>query len=96
MTAEQLEAAFRKKGEVRGGILFLHPKDALSLIDAARQHKIRVLGIDAFSLSAEATRPMMEHSIDLAKPNMDDPWTAATDFVRRYDGTKFSFEVVLE
>ena len=56
MTAHELERAFRSKGELRGGILFLRPKDAVSLIEAAREHGIRVLGIDGFILFDNLSR----------------------------------------
>jgi len=95
MTAHELERAFRSKGELRGGILFLRPKDAVSLIEAAREHGIRVLGIDGFILTAQTTQPVMERSIDLTRARIEDPWSAATSFVRQYDDTKYRFEVVL-
>ena len=96
MTADQLEAAFRSKGEVRGGILFLRARDALTLIESAHKHHIRVLGIDAFRLSADATQSLMEHSIEFAKLKTEDTWAAATDFLRRYDGSELRLEVVLD
>lgn len=39
---------------------------------------------------------MMEHSIEFAKLKTEDTWSAAIDFLRRYDGSELRFEVVLD
>ena len=99
MTADQLESVFRDRGEVRGGILLLAAKDARALIDSARQHNVRVLGVDGFTLTQRTTEPMMEHSLDLTAsgaPEVRDPWTTASEFLRGFEDTSLRFEVVLE
>ena len=94
-TGQEIETAFRTRGVVRGGILFLRAADAIALVEAARQKGVRVLGIDAFRLGADFTQPLMEHSVDLSSHKTADTWTVASDFVRRQNGDLF-FEVVLE
>jgi hypothetical protein len=85
----------RRRGVVRGGILFLRADDAVGLTDAARQKGIRVLGVDAFRLSDDATEPLMQHSVDFSSESREsDLWTKASDFIRSQPTDRF-FEVVL-
>lgn len=98
MTAEEIEAAFRERGVMRGEMLLLRVGDALALIESARQHKVRVLGADAFRLIANGIQPLMEHSLDLSSgPLRDDidTWTRLSEFIERYSGTDLYFEIVL-
>lgn len=96
MTREnEIEVAFRERGVVRGGILFLPADDAVALTEAARQTGVRVLGVDAFRLSGDVTQPLMEHSVDFSSESGEtDLWTKASDFIRRQP-TDLFFEVVL-
>ena len=96
MTPEkEIELAFRERGVVRGGILFLRADDAVGLTEAARQRGIRVLGVDAFRLSDDATQPLMQHSVDFSPESREsDLWTKASDFIRRQP-TDLFFEVGL-
>jgi hypothetical protein len=96
MTPEkEIELAFRERGVVRGGILFLRADDAVGLTEAARQTGVRVLGVDAFRLSDDATQPLMQHSVDFSSESREsDLWTKASDFIRRQP-TDLFFEVVL-
>jgi len=95
-TGQEIESAFRERGVVRGGILFLRGVDALALIQAAREKAIRVLGIDGFRLGDSTTQPVMEHSVDFGSSSSEsDTWTRASNFIRQQPGDLF-FEVVLE
>jgi hypothetical protein len=96
MTPEkEIELAFRGRGVVRGGILFLRADDAVGLTEAARQRGVRVLGVDAFRLSDDATQPLMQHSVDFSSESREsDLWTKASDFIRCQPADLF-FEVVL-
>ena len=96
MTPEkEIELAFRGRGVVRGGILFLCANDAVALTEAARQTGVRVLGIDAFRLSDDVTEPLMQHSVDFSSESQKpDLWTKASEFIRRQP-TDLFFEVVL-
>jgi hypothetical protein len=92
---KDIELAFRVRGVVRGGILFLRADDAVGLTEAARQTGVRVLGVDAFRLSDDATQPLMQHSVDFSSESREsDLWTKASDFIRRQP-TDLFFEVVL-
>lgn len=95
-TGEEIESAFQGRGVVRGGILFLGASDAVALTEAAREKGIRVLGVDGFRLTDNATQPLMEHSVDFSsEAGGADLWTKAGDFIRRQPADLF-FEVVLD
>lgn len=77
----------------------LRAEDARALIAYARSKEIAVLGIDAFLLEPEATRPSMEHSLAMegyTSQISGDPWEAAIEFLRPYVNTSYFFEVVLD
>jgi hypothetical protein len=93
--APEIEAAFRERGTVRGGLLLLRADDAIALTNAAREAGIAVLGVDAFILGPGITQPVMEHSRDLsAQSSATDSWTSAIDFIQRQPEHLY-FEVVL-
>lgn len=94
-TAQELENRFRSRGVLRGGVLLLPASEALSLVEAAREGAVVVLGVDGFYLGDGATQPALEHSIDLSVVSAaNDSWSTALEFIRsRPPG--LHFEVVL-
>src|SRR5690349_10869170 len=77
----EVEREFLPAGQIRGGILFLPPAEALRLAQRCRELGIVVLGIDAFILTEHTTQPVMEQSIDLSSPPRNDTWGEAEAFV---------------
>ncbi len=75
-----LEQTFETRGIRRGGILFLAASDAIALVEAARQQRHPVLGVDSFVITDTTTQPLMEHSMDLSVGAIPaDTWSAASD-----------------
>ena len=93
-----LEGEFGPRGVKRGGILFLDASAAIELIHAAHMRRIRVLGVDSFRLTADATEPATEWILDLTtgdrRPEESD-WESAAAFVQRARPFATHFEVVL-
>ena len=87
---------FESRGFRRGGIMFLKPQDAIDLIEAARQQRKPILGIDAFIVTDIATQPLMEHSADYSD-QLDslDTWSAAHEHIEQRRNLGFVFEVVI-
>ena len=98
MSAAELEAMFRERGTMRGGVLLLRADDALSLVEMARQQKVKVLGADAFLLRDGATLPLMEHSLDLGTERTTgdrDIWGRLSDHIRQLRSSDLYFEIVM-
>jgi hypothetical protein len=93
----ELEREFQSRGVVRGGLTLLRPRDALALVSKAREASLGVLGVDGFFISANATQPSLEDSIDLSNASASQSsWDAAEEFLKRYLHTDMYFEVVLD
>jgi hypothetical protein len=93
---DEIVNRFESRGFKRGGVLFLKPQDAIELIEAAREQKKPILGVDAFVVTDAVTRPSMEHSSDYSdQAESIDTWSTAREHIeqRRDDG--FVFEVVI-
>ena len=74
----------------------LNVYDALSFIESAQQQRRPVLGIDSFIVSENATRPVMEHILDLSVGGLpNDTWTEARRFVEQRKDSGFMFEIVV-
>lgn len=91
-----LEQRFAARGIHRGGTLFLKASDALDLIEAARQAKTPVLGIDTFIITEKTTEPMLEHILDCSAGDLPaDTWSVARRFVEVRRDSGFMFEIVI-
>ena len=88
-----LFAEFEARGIVRGGTLMLGSSDAIALVDRAEALEIEVLGIDAFWVTDETTRPDMEHSTDFHL--VERSWRSAREFVVERADLGLMFEVVV-
>lgn len=92
--AQELEASFADRGIRAGGTLLLKTAVALEFIEAARALNTPVLGVDSFVVTATATRPLLEHILDLSSGSPD-PWSEAASFIEKRKGLEFHFEVVV-
>lgn len=93
---EPIEREFAARGVVRGGLLLLQAPAALDMVRRCREEGIKVLGLDAFSLSEHTTQPLMEQSTDLTKSGHSDSWTEAESFLIGRIHSDLYFEVVIE
>ncbi len=93
---QDLQHSFAARGIERGGTLYLKASDALDFIEAARQAKTPVLGVDAFIITETATRPMLEHILDCSLGGLPpDTWSPARRFVEERRDSGFMFEIVV-
>ena len=93
---QDFEQSFGGRGIKRGGTLYLKASDALDFIEAARQAKTPVLGVDAFIITETTTQPLMEHILDCSIEGVPpDTWSPARDFVEERRNSGFMFEIVV-
>jgi hypothetical protein len=96
----KVEEEFRGRAIVRGGVLLLHPADALELVRTCRERRIEVLGVDGFHLTAITTQPDMGESVDLSgMENLRNPlscWDRAEAFLAQRAATNLFFDVVVD
>jgi hypothetical protein len=87
---------FGNRAVKRGGLFLFSDKDALAVIDGARQAKMQILGIDGIFLEGEATRPSLDDSVDftLRGNTPADVYRASTDFIKRHANLNLFFEIV--
>jgi hypothetical protein len=98
--ADQIESGFTSRGVLRGGVLLLHPNDALDMVQNCRKESVSILGIDAFRISANSTQPVMEDSIDFSREPRPAPsinvWDEAELFLHNRQNKELFFEIVLD
>lgn len=92
-----IEQMFASRGVVRGAFLKLRPQVALEMVRECRKRGIRVLGLDAFTLTDTTTQPHMAESIDLSWPLRQESqaWDEAEAFLAERLQSDFYFEVVI-
>ena len=67
MSADELKAKFATKAVPdAGGLLLLHPEDAIALVRQAANLRITILGIDGLLISHGETVSPIEHSVDFS------------------------------
>jgi hypothetical protein len=104
----RIEDDFRSRGLVDGGLLMLRPSDAIKLVRACRDQRIRVDVVEGFRLYPKGhhlypnggTQPFMEHTLGLAKASddadaEDNCWDLAEEFLERYLTTDLYFNLTL-
>ena len=62
----RIEKLLEDKAINRSGILLFSKENALLFIEACKESKIQILGIDAFYLWGEYIQPSLENSIDFS------------------------------
>jgi hypothetical protein len=93
---DDIVTTFESRGLKRGGILLLKPDDAIELVEAARQQRKPILGVDAFTVTETSTQPSMEHSADYSDQSKSiDTWSAARHHIEKLRDSGFLFEVVV-
>ena len=96
MTGQELEREFAPRGTERGGVLMLRPADAIALVRRARAERIPVLGVEAFHLGPDSTRPLLDHTLDFSGASCrTNPWSEAEAFLEERAESDMHFEVVL-
>lgn len=91
---------FKNKAIVRGGMFMFSFADALELVRACHNFRLRILGIDGFFLRGLVVQPTMEFSVDYTLSGIDDPssgnWEKAEEFLLKHADKGLFFEVVAE
>jgi len=64
----RVEKIFENKAINRSGILLFSKEDALLFIEACKESKIQILGIDAFYLWGDYTQPSLDNSVNFSSP----------------------------
>ena len=98
--ASEIEAEFRSKAIIRGGLLLFRPADAVDLIRKCSEEKLGILGLDGFLITGNSTQPLMEHSVDFSSKSRtissQGYWQAAEEFLCQKQSSGLLFEVVIE
>lgn len=87
--------SFRRLALERGGLLFFTAKNAILVIEALEQARIRVLGLDAFRVTESETQPLMEESVDLSTAS-NNTWEDAKHFLNKRSSSGLFFEIVAD
>ena len=94
-----LEKEFKDKVIIKAGILLFSADDAITLIGRCQQLGLKILGIDAFKVTANTTQPILKHSIDYSKLNSkikEDNWSIAKNFLKERKNLGLVFEIIYE
>jgi hypothetical protein len=95
-----IEKEFEKIGFIRGGLLLLGAKEAISLLNRLRIENISLLGIDGFFITKHTTQPSLEDSIDFTNsmrvPNKNVLIKEAIEFIEKRKNKNIYFEIVFE
>jgi hypothetical protein len=98
--ADRIEREFTNRAILRGGLLLLQPSDAIDMVQRCRQESLAILGIDAFKITATATQPVIEDSIDFSGETRAvhslNVWQEAEQFLRNRQNKGLVFEIVLD
>ena len=88
-----IEAEFQSSGVRRGAELYLHPPDAIRLMDRHREQGVVVLGIDGFLAVEGGVQPQLDHILDLSGFT-GATWDEASSFLNAQLSTPLMFVVV--
>jgi hypothetical protein len=87
---------FRQDAVSRGGLLLFPAAAALEVIEQARVHGLKLLGIDGIYLEGKFTRPSMEDSVDFSlKSYVGDSYSHGVEFIKRHERSGLFFELVI-
>ena len=84
---------FSKRAIHRASVDLYKFNDAIMLVELCKEHKVPILGIDAFMIYGDKIQPNLEHSIDLSYEN--DYYHLALQFLNNRKNTDFVYEVTL-
>ncbi|HYZ20546.1 MAG TPA: hypothetical protein VE690_00180 [Rhodopila sp.] len=93
MPAATLET-LKRKALTRGGLDLYTVDAAADIVQAAAAEGLRVLGLDGFIISQDATQPSLEDSADFSSSK--DPYADALRFLAARSAAGLYFEVVLD
>lgn len=88
----QFDARAIKYGKMR----FYFYEDAVDIINKCQKKQIKVLGFDAFKLSAKGIQPFMEFSRDYSSIEKYIAWNKAREDLKHFSGTDLVFEIIYE
>ena len=93
----RIEKLLENKAIKRSGILLFSKENALLFIEACKESKIQILGIDAFYLFGECIQPSLDNSVDFSSSGYtlktENIYSDAIIFLREKDEKMF-FEIV--
>lgn len=78
----------------RGGLWFFELSDAIKIVEALKAENVKILGLDAFIVTEEVTRPIMEDSMEFSA--VSDTWKSAREFLNSKIGSNLMFEITLD
>ena len=92
----EFEQSFLARETRRGELTLFQAADGLCFIAAAKAHGVPVLGVETFLLTEDATKPQMEHILDLSLADtLCDTWSEAEHFISERSTGGYFFEVVV-
>ena len=97
--SEDLSKEFAPRAMERHGLMLLRSADAAQYVERCAELGVAVLGIDAFLVTDDGMRPLMEHSVDfsVSHPPIDKDsvvYQKAIDFLQARDHLDLWFEIV--
>lgn len=96
--ANRIKKQFAERFLDRHGVQLLSKVDALQLVRACIDQRVRILGIDGFRLLEDGIQPSLENSVDFSSKKLQDSYVDSafrdpTEFLRTRDD-KMMFEIV--
>lgn len=92
-----IESEFIERAIVRGNLLFFRAADAINVIERCYETNKRILGIDSFKITENATQPVLEHSIDFSTTKRNDgSWVEAKKFIEDRINEHLVFEITYD
>jgi hypothetical protein len=88
-----IEEEFRPFGVVQGNALLLPAAEAIRLVARCSDCGVNVFGIEGFVVTADATRPQLDHILDCSGASAEASWAAAEEFLRQRLESSMMFEV---
>lgn len=92
-----LEEEILRRALVRGGLRLLRPNDALEVLRFCSEAGVRLLGIDAVTVTTTHTQPIMELSRDFSEATCSRAYAEACRVVSENSSTEnLMFELVVD
>lgn len=89
-----IQKSFLHLGIERAGLFLLKRNDAIKFIIESQKQNIRILGIDGFFITKDATQPSLEHSIDISGRNFnEEDYNQLIEFLLEKDQSMY-FEII--
>lgn len=94
-----VETEFLNKARIWGNTLLFSKDNAILFIEALKEKKINILGIDIFRKVGESIQPILDDSIDYSSSqteNSSNIWEEAIKYIQHKHQEDLIYEIVCE